>query len=98
MQTLPTHFILLFSLDKNLINHQEEFELGILVRRPPNKNLIGEYFSVFSLLKKGCHGNGAIARFVQLFGSGITQFLNPEILSFHLMYDAAWSTAGLGYS
>ena len=33
-----------FSLDKNLINHQEEFELGILVRRPTNKNLIGEYF------------------------------------------------------
>ena len=53
---------------------------------------------MFSLLKKGCHGNDAIARFVQLFGSGITQFLNPEILSFHLIYDAAWSTAGLGYS
>ena len=53
---------------------------------------------MFSLLKKGCHGNDAIARFVQLFGSGITQFLNPEILSFHLMYDAVWSTAGLGPS
>ena len=26
------------------------------------------------------------------------QFLNPEILSFHLMYDAACSTAGWGYS
>ena len=39
-----------------------------------------------------------IARFVQLFGSDIMKFLNPEILSFHLMYDAAWSTAGWGPS
>ena len=53
---------------------------------------------MYELLKKGCHGNGAIAWFVQLFGSGIMQFLNPEILSFHLMYDAAWSTAGWGPS
>ena len=52
---------------------------------------------MFSLLKIGCHGNGAIARFVQLFGSSIMQFLNPEILTFHLMYDAAWSTAGHGW-
>ena len=41
--------------------------------------------------------NGAISPVVQLFGSGITQFLNPEILSFHLMYDAACSTASWGY-
>ena len=50
MQTLPKYFILLCSLDKNLNNPQEEFELGILVRRPPNKNLIGEYFfGVFTI-------------------------------------------------
>ena len=36
--------------------------------------------------------------FVQLFDFGIMQFLNPEILRFHVMYDAAWSTAGWGYS
>ena len=30
--------------------------------------------------------------------SRITQFLNPEILRFHLMYDAACSAAGWGYS
>ena len=45
-------------------------------------------FSVFSLLQKGCHGNGAISAFA-LFCSSITQFLNSEILSFHLMNDAA---------
>ena len=39
-----------------------------------------------------------ISPLVQRFGSGITQFLNPEILSFHLMYDAACSTASFSLS
>ena len=50
------------------------------------------------LLQKVCHGNGPISPVVQPFGSGITQFLNPEILSFHSIYDAACSTASWGPS
>ena len=49
---------------------------------------------MFSQLQKGCHENGTISPVLQHFSSGITQFLNPEILSFHLMYDAACSTDG----
>ena len=68
------------------------------MRRPPDKKLINEYFSVFSILKKGGHGNGAISPVVQMLSSGITQFLNPEILSFYLIYNAACSTVGWGPS
>ena len=56
------------------------------------------YFSVISILQKGCHGNGTISPLVQIFGSGIIQFKNPEILRFHLMQDGACSTASLGPS
>ena len=63
------------------------------MRNQPNKNLIEEYFSVVSLLQKGCQRNGAISPFVQLFCSVIMQFLNPEMLIFILIYDAAGSTA-----
>ena len=37
--------------------------------------------------------NCAISPVVQLLCCGITQFMNPEILSFHWMYDPACSTA-----
>ena len=44
----------------------------------------------------GCHGNDAISQVVQLFDSVITQFLNPGILSLHLIHVTACSTAGSG--
>ena len=40
-QNISFYFI---SLDNNLISHEEYFESGILIRRPSNENLIGEYF------------------------------------------------------
>ena len=64
----------------------------------PNKHLIGAFFSII-LLQNGCHGNGAISLVVQPFGSGIsTEFLNPEIHRFYLIYDATCSTTGCDYS
>ena len=54
-------------------------------------NLIEEYFFKVFNTSRGCHRNGAISLLVQLFSSGITQFLNSEMLSFHLMYDAFYS-------
>ena len=66
----------------------------------PNKDLIKEYFfSVVTTLKRlpwKRWDNSTCTTFC--FGSGITQFLNAEILSFHLMYDAACSTASWGPS
>ena len=62
----------------------------LLVKQANTRTLRSE----FSLLQKGCHGNGVISSFVQLFCFGIMQFLYNEIISFHFMYDAAWSTAG----
>ena len=54
-------------------------------------NLIKEYFFRVFTTSRGCHRNGAISPLVQLFSSGITQFQNSEMLSFHLMYDAFYS-------
>ena len=46
-------------------------------------------FLLLSTTAPHSRGNGAIPLVVQLFCFGIKQFLNPEILRFHMMYDAA---------
>ena len=45
-----------------------------------------EYFKVFTIIQNSCYGSVAITPFVQLFSSGIMQFLYSDKLSFDLMY------------